>query len=141
MPNHDPTAATNVHVAAAERKLLDDGAQKTIFASGSILGAITMSSCCIFPLALFSIGVTGAWIGNLTALYPYKIYFFLATAIFLGGGFYKVYSKPKPVDCLVDSYCASPIFDRLVKTALWASTVLAVAAMAFPYAAPFLLDY
>ena len=144
MANHHPTAITtaitNVRAAAAERKRLDDGAQKTIFTSGSVLGAIAMSSCCILPLALFSIGVTGAWIGNLTALYPYKMYFFIATAAFLGGGFYKVYSKPKQVECPEESYCASPVSDRANKIVLWSATTLTLAALAFPYAAPLLFE-
>ena len=37
-------------------------------ALGGILGAIAASSCCIVPLVLFSLGATGAWVGNLGAL-------------------------------------------------------------------------
>ena len=140
MANRDPTAVTSVRAAAVERKRLDDGAQKAIFASGSVLGAIAMSSCCILPLALFSIGVTGAWIGNLTALYPYKIYFFIATAAFLGAGFYKVYRKTRPVECPDESYCASPVSDRVNKIVLWSATVLVLAAFAFPYAVPLFFE-
>jgi MerT mercuric transport protein len=44
-------------------------------ALGGILGAIAASSCCIAPLVLFSLGISGAWIGNLTALAPYQPYF------------------------------------------------------------------
>ena len=47
------------------------GRQRLIAVSG-ILGALAASSCCIVPLVLFSIGIGGAWIGNLTALAPYK---------------------------------------------------------------------
>jgi mercuric ion transport protein len=31
-----------------------------------LLGALAASSCCILPLVLFSLGVSGAWIGNFT---------------------------------------------------------------------------
>ena len=99
-----------------------------------------MSSCCIVPLVLFSLGVTGAWIGNLTALYPYKLYFFVATAGFLGAGFYSVYRKPKAAECEDGTYCGAPISDRMVRFALWAATALVLAALAFPYAVPFLLE-
>ncbi len=115
--------------------------QKTIFASGSMLGALAMSSCCILPLVLFSLGVTGAWIGNLAALYPYKMYFLVPTAALLAGGFYKVYHKPKTSACEEGSYCATPISDRINKSVLWVSSVLVLAALAFPYFAPLLLDY
>ncbi|MCB1719999.1 MAG: mercury transporter MerT, partial [Candidatus Competibacteraceae bacterium] len=37
-----------------------------IVAAGGILAALAASTCCIIPLALFSLGVGGAWIGKLT---------------------------------------------------------------------------
>ena len=99
-----------------------------------------MSSCCILPLALFSVGVTGAWIGNLSALYPYKLYFLLPTAGFLAGGFYLIYRKPKADACEADGACAVPISNRINKVVLWSATVLTLAALAFPYFAPLLLE-
>jgi len=38
---------------------------------GGGLRAAAASSCCILPLALFTVGISGAWIANLTALEPY----------------------------------------------------------------------
>lgn len=49
---------------------LDNEGRKPWIAAGGILGAIAASSCCILPLVLFSLGIGGAWIGNLTALAP-----------------------------------------------------------------------
>ena len=37
-------------------------------AAGGMLGAFASMSCCIVPLVLFSLGISGAWIANLTAL-------------------------------------------------------------------------
>ncbi len=34
-----------------------------LVAAGGILGALAASSCCILPLVLFSLGISGAWIG------------------------------------------------------------------------------
>ncbi|WP_245540869.1 mercuric transporter MerT family protein [Octadecabacter antarcticus] len=49
----------------------DPDSRKTrIIAAGGILGALAASTCCIVPLILFSLGVSGVWIGNLTALEP-----------------------------------------------------------------------
>jgi len=64
-------------------------------AAGGILGALAASSCCILPLALFMLGVSGAWIGNLTALAPYQPILFAATVGCLGVGYYLVYRQPK----------------------------------------------
>lgn len=36
------------------------------------LAAILASTCCLGPLVLVALGVSGAWIGNLTALEPYR---------------------------------------------------------------------
>jgi mercuric ion transport protein len=69
-------------------------ARQRLIATGGVLGALAASSCCIVPLILFSLGIGGAWIGNLTALAPYKPLFVAGTAGILGYGFYLVYWKP-----------------------------------------------
>lgn len=107
-------------------------------ATGGVLGAIAASSCCIVPLILFSLGIGGAWIGNLTAMAPYQWIFILITLGFLGAGFYLVYRGPN-ASCAEGEACARRLPNRLVKTALWFATVLVVAALAFPYVAPALL--
>ncbi len=140
MSDRNPAAAGDAAVIGRARSGADEQTKKTIFAGGSVIGALAMSSCCILPLVLFSLGVTGAWIGNLAALYPYKMYFFLATAGFLAAGFYRAYRKPKAGACEEGSYCVTPISDRVNKAVLWASTALVLAALAFPYYAPLLLD-
>lgn len=111
---------------------------QNIVAAGGFLGALAMSSCCIVPLVLFSLGVGGAWIGNLTALAPYQPIFLVITTLFLGYGYYLVYRKPK-TDCVESEACARPLPNRMVKASLWIATALALAAMAFPYLAPVLL--
>ncbi len=105
-----------------------------------MLGAVAMSSCCILPLALFSMGVTGAWIGNLTALYPYKLYFLIPTAAFLAGGFYLVYRRPRGNECEPGGGCVMSRSDRINRVVLWSATLLTAAALVFPYVAPALLD-
>lgn len=111
-----------------------------LIAAGGILGAIAAASCCILPLALFSLGVSGVWIGNLAALTPYQPIFVAITAGFLGYGYYLVYWKPGRVYA-DGAACARPLPKRIVKVALWAATILVAAAIAFPYAAPALLGF
>lgn len=112
--------------------------RQRLIAAGGILGALAASSCCIVPLVLFSLGISGAWIGNLTALAPYKPLFIAGTAGVLGYGFYLVYWKPKQA-CADSAACARPIPNRVVQFTLWVATVLVVAAFAFDYVAPVLL--
>ena len=106
-------------------------------AAGGVLGALAASSCCIIPLVLFTLGISGAWIGNLAALEPYQPYFLAVTAAFLGLGYYLVY-RPK-VACSDGEACARPLPNRLVKIALWGATAIAGVAILFPYLAPALL--
>jgi mercuric ion transport protein len=116
----------------------DEAGRQRLVAAGSILGALAASSCCIVPLILFSLGIGGAWIGNLTALAPYKPLFVAGTAGLLGYGFYLVYWKPRRA-CAEGTTCARPISNRLVQLALWIATALVIAAFAFDYVAPLLL--
>ena len=119
---------------------VNERTRKSLLAGGSVVGAVAMSSCCIVPLALFSLGVTGAWIGSLAAMAQYKWIFFLVTAGFLGSGFYVVYRKPLASACASGISCSMPLSDRITKAVLWTAAALALAALAFPYVAPALLD-
>ena len=101
------------------------------------LAALLASTCCLGPLVLVTLGVSGAWIGNLTALAPYQPIFFAATAGFLGVGYYLVYRQPIAV--CADGSCARPLPKRGVKAVLWAATALVLATVAFDYLAPVLL--
>ncbi len=113
-------------------------ARPAVVAGASVLGAIAASSCCIVPLVLFSLGVSGAWLGNLTALAPYQPIFVTVTVGSLVGGFWMVYRKPK-VACAEGAHCARPVPRRIVELALWSATALVIVAVAFPFVAPALL--
>jgi mercuric ion transport protein len=58
-----------------------------LFATGGVIGAILASTCCIAPLVLLTLGVSGAGIGNLTALEAYKPLFAGIALVFIGLGF------------------------------------------------------
>jgi mercuric ion transport protein len=127
-------------IAAADLPASERGGvgRQRLVAAGGILGALAASSCCIVPLVLFGLGIGGAWIGNLTALAPYKPFFVMATAGLLGYGFHLVYWKPRRA-CTDGAACARPIPSRIVQLVLWIATVIVVSAFAFDYVAPLLL--
>lgn len=129
-------APTANNPTASER---GEAGRQRFVAIGGILGALAASSCCIIPLVLFSLGIGGAWIGNLTALAPYKPFFVAGTTGVLGYGFYLVYWKPRRA-CADEAACTRPVSSRLVQIALWTATVLVAAAFAFDYVAPLLLS-
>ena len=78
-----------------------------------VLGALSMTSCCILPLVLVlvSLGVTGVFIDQLTALYDYKWVTFSIAAAALGYGFWKAY-RPVPVEICGTGTCARPVRSR-----------------------------
>lgn len=133
-------SGTTVTPVSADLPLSERGGDRRpgLIAIGGILGALAASSCCIVPLILFSVGIGGAWIGNLTVLAPYKPIFVAGTAGLLGYGFYLVYWKPREA-CADHAACVRPIPNRLVQLALWVATALVIAAFAFDYVAPLLL--
>lgn len=113
----------------------DEYRRSRLFAAGGVVAAVATSSCCIVPLVLVTLGVSGAWIGNLTALEPYKPYFVILALAFLAGGFWQVYFYRKP-DCIGGSYCARPGSSLITKSALWGATFLVVLAMTMQWWAP-----
>jgi mercuric ion transport protein len=44
--------------------IADNRRRQNLMAAGGLLGALAASSCCILPLVLFGLGVSGAWIGS-----------------------------------------------------------------------------
>ena len=131
------TTQTSLAAAPSRSEVAPSIGRAGLAAAGGILGALAASSCCMLPVALFTLGISGAWIGNLTALAPYQPIFLAATAGFLGVGYSLVYRQPK-VAC-ADGTCVRPLPNRSVKAMLWTATVLVLAAVAFDYLAPVLL--
>jgi len=131
-------AAESQATFGAAVRLGATGRKASLAAAGGVLGALAASSCCIVPLVLFTLGIGGAWIGNLTALEPYQPIFLGVTLGFLATGYYLVYRRP-PAACAEGGDCARPLPSRIVRLALWGATALAAAAIAFPYVAPMLL--
>lgn len=113
--------------------------KKALVSGLSVLGGVASISCCVVPFALFFLGVSGAWIGNLAALAPYKPVFIAITLALLGAGFFIVYRRPKSA-CADGSYCARPSSNRLAKIGLWTATALVLVAVTFSYWAPLLVS-
>ena len=124
---------------AASGRRLSDGrtgegaAAPRLLAVGGILGALGAASCCVIPFALFLAGVSGAWIGNLTALEPYQPIFAAVSLGFVGVGAWRLRAK-RQIAC-ADRYCATPRSDRVASIGLTAAAALVVIAVAFPYVA------
>lgn len=104
-------------------------------AAVALIGAGLASACCVVPLVLVTLGISGAWIANLTAFEPYKPYVATVTLVLLGYGFWHVYFKPNP-PCEEGSYCAKPQSARLTKTLLWIGLAIVIVALTLDWWAP-----
>lgn len=111
--------------------------RRTWLAAGSLLGAVLASACCVIPLALVTLGVSGAWIGSLAALEPYKPYVAAVTLVLIGLGFGQVYFRRQPV-CEPGTYCARPESSVISQVALWLATALVLLALTMNWWAPLL---
>jgi len=117
-----------------------DKTTKKIIATGGLLGAIAASTCCVLPVILFALGISGAWISNLVSLAVYKPFFIVLSLVFVGTGFWMVYFKPKiSIPNIQSASCYRPFSEKTIKIMLWFSVIIILIVFLIPYAAPFLL--
>jgi mercuric ion transport protein len=109
-----------------------------LLVTGGVIGALAASSCCILPVALFGLGISGAWIGNFTQLAPYQPYFVAAAVACLGAGYWLA-RRSAQAACAEGEACARPLPNRIVRIALIAAVLLVIAAVGFDYVAPYVL--
>lgn len=105
--------------------------------AAGIVAALGASSCCLLPLLLVSVGLGGAWVGQLRALERFFSVFIVAAIAAFGFAFYRLYLKPAP--CSPDAACASPDVRRRQRIAFWVTLIFAHALVLSPYYAPYLL--
>jgi copper chaperone CopZ len=117
-----------------EKTNSDNNGRIGLLAAG--ITAFVASICCVGPLVLLSLGVGGAWIGNLTALAPYRPFFMAVTALFLGFAGYRLYHRPKKSPAGDGEDCGCPVKNRKSRFAFWGVTVAIVALFALPYLSP-----
>ena len=104
-----------------------------------LLGALAMMSCCILPIALVSLGITGVFIGKLSALNQYHWYFLAFAAGSLIYGFRKAY-RPLNSEACADGTCARPMNRTTLRSVMWFSLLIVVAAVWFQYNAASILN-
>ncbi|MBB3232346.1 mercuric ion transporter MerT [Halomonas stenophila] len=96
--------------------------------------ALLASACCLGPLVLLTLGVSGAWIGNLTALEPYRPLFIGVALVALFFAWRRIF---RPVEqCRPGELCAMPQVRTGYKAIFWMVSVLVLIALAFPYVLP-----
>jgi len=98
------------------------------------LAALLASACCLGPLVLITLGVSGAWIGNLTALEPYRPLFIGVALVAMFFAWRRIF---RPVEqCQPGEVCAVPRVRTAYKAIFWMVSLLVLIALVFPYVLP-----
>lgn len=116
-------------------KLPTNGRQKEkvgLLAAG--VAAILASTCCLGPLLLLMVGISGAWIGTLTLLEPYRPFFIGLSFVALALSWRRVW-RPA-VDCAPGEFCAVPQVKWTYRVLYVIVTLLLFVAVSFPWIAP-----
>jgi len=99
------------------------------------LAAILASACCLGPLVLIALGFSGAWIGNLAVLEPYRPIFIGVALVALFFAWRRIYRQAAA--CKPGEVCAIPQVRATYKLIFWIVAALVLVALGFPYVMPF----
>ncbi|MDZ4142558.1 MAG: mercuric ion transporter MerT [Methylotenera sp.] len=103
-----------------------------LFSGG--VAAILASTCCLGPLVLVVLGFSGAWIGNLTMLEPYRPIFIGAALVALFLAWRRIFCSAQV--CKPGDVCAIPQVSATYKLIFWVVVLLVLVALSFPYILP-----
>ncbi|HVL75895.1 MAG TPA: mercuric ion transporter MerT [Noviherbaspirillum sp.] len=104
----------------------------SLFAGG--LAAVLASTCCLGPLVLVALGFSGAWIGSLTVLEPYRPVFIGIALVALFFAWRRIFRPAEA--CKPGEVCAVPQVRGTYKLIFWMVAALVLVALAFPYILP-----
>jgi mercuric ion transport protein len=112
--------------------LRDKTGLRSLLAGG--LATLLASTCCLGPLVLITLGVSGAWISKLSALEPYQ-------PIFIGTALVALFFAGKRIwrpaaQCTPAEVCALPRVRLGYQILFVGVCVLLLAAFLFPLIAP-----
>ncbi|WP_296510330.1 mercuric ion transporter MerT [Rhodoferax sp.] len=113
-------------------ELTNSGGRGALLTGG--LAAILASTCCLGPLVLITLGISGAWISNLTLLEPYRPLFIGAAVVALLLAYRRIW-RPAAA-CEPGQVCALPQVNHSYKALFWIVVGLVLVALGFPLVAP-----
>jgi mercuric ion transport protein len=90
------------------------------------------SACCLGPLVLVLVGISGAWISNLAALQPYQPLFIALSALELLFAWRQIW---RPVACAPGQVCALPRIKFGYKLLFGLVVILSIVALGSPFIA------
>ena len=97
------------------------------------LAALLASTCCLGPLILVTLGLSGAWIGNLTLLEPYRPFFIAGALVALFFAGRRIFRPAQA--CQPGEVCAVPRTRRIYKIVFGIVSALVLIALVYPFLA------
>ena len=107
--------------------------ERAALAAGGI-AALLAGACCLGPLLLVSVGVTGTWLAYLPRLEPYRPLFIGIAALALGFAWRRIY-RPA-AQCKPGEVCAIPQVKRGSRIGFWTVALLLLVMLLYPYLVP-----
>lgn len=102
----------------------------------AVASSIIASTCCVIPLVLVLVGITGAWMVNLTSLQPYTPIFTAIALGALGWAGYLIFFKPAQT-CAFPGGATCDTTRRYTKWIFLACALFIAALLSVPLIAPF----
>ncbi len=97
-----------------------------------ILAGLLASACCLGPLLLLLLGVSGAWISTLGRLEPYRPLFIAVALLALMMAGRRIW---RPAACTPGDVCARRVVSRAYKLVFLTVALLVLLALVFPFIA------
>jgi mercuric ion transport protein len=98
--------------------------------AAAVLSAIAASVCCVVPLVLVLLGISGAWIGQLTALDVWRPWWTAATLVCLALAYWSLWKAGKSCE---SPACAEASILRRRRRGLAIVAALIALLLLFPY--------
>jgi len=103
---------------------------KTTLATGALLAAFGVASCCALPVALGAFGIGSAALFGIAVLVaPYQIYVLAAAVVCLVGAAFVMWRQRRARACAAAGQCTRPALDRISQIAI----VLALGLLALTF--------
>ena len=103
----------------------------------ALLAAIAASVCCLVPLILVLLGVSGAWLSTLTALEPWRPLFSIVALGALVAAAWNLYGPT--ARCRGDRLCIAPVVLARRRFLIWLATTIIILLLLSPYLLNWLL--
>ena len=115
----------------------DEFAKHNLPLIGGVLAAVGASLCCVGPFVLLTLGISGAWIGNLTLLEPYRPVFIVIVMLLFGWAGWQIY---RPVAaCEPGTACPVPQTRKRRRVIFWITAIIALVLVTSSYWIPLMV--